>query len=114
MVQCEVLLLALHVPNGDKAATASRSEDVRHLLVPVQRCILVGVCASLAQSEGLGVVGEIMYEELSLGASGGEYMRSERIELYCLDWARVLLDLLYFGVATEVSTAASCASVQES
>jgi len=55
-----------------------------------------------------------MYEELSLGASGGEYMRSERIELYCLDWARVLLDLLYFGVATEVSTAASCASVQES
>jgi hypothetical protein len=53
-------------------------------------------------------------EKLALGASGGENVRSERIELDRLDWASVLLDLLYLGVAAEVSTAASRASAQVS
>jgi hypothetical protein len=42
-------------------------------------------------------------EELSLGASGGQNVRSEGIELYRLDGPRVLLDLLNFGVTAKVS-----------
>jgi hypothetical protein len=51
VIQRKVLLLALDVPDSNKAATASCSQNVRHLLVPVQRRVFVRVRASFAEPE---------------------------------------------------------------
>jgi hypothetical protein len=104
VVQRQVLLLALDVPNRHKASAASCCQDMRDLLVPVQCSVFVGVRPGLSESERLRIVIEIVHEELAFGASGGEDVRSEGVELYRLDGTGVLVDLLDLGVAKEVNT----------
>jgi hypothetical protein len=77
---------------------------MRDLLVPVQCSVFVGVRPGLSESERLRIVIEIVHEELAFGASGGEDVRSEGVELYRLDGTGVLVDLLDLGVAREVNT----------
>lgn len=100
IVQGEVLLLSLHIPNRNKTAAASGRQDVPNLLVPIQGCVLVGVGASLAQAEGLGLIVEIVNIELAVCAGRGEGVGPDGVELDRLDWARVFVNLFNEGVAS--------------
>lgn len=72
------------------------------IFVPVERCVVVGVRASLAQTEGLGFIVEIVDEELALCTSRSEDVRAEWIELNRLNGAGVLVDLLNKSVAVDI------------
>src|SRR5690242_1777403 len=81
VIQCKRLLLGPDIPNSDKASTAACRQNVGDLLVPVQRCVLIGVRSRLTQTERLRLVVEVVNVKLALGACGGEDIRSVGIEL---------------------------------
>lgn len=81
VVQGQVLLLGLDVPDSHKASATAGDENVRDLLVPVQTIKIIGPCGAGANAKWLGRFAQVCDVKFALVTSGSKKLRSVRVEL---------------------------------